>query len=181
MGRREEDDAACAQAGAEAVRLPYLDHPYATNGGDGLSAALGEQIRGGRLHLPAAIGGHPDHRAVRDAGLRACRDFDGEILLYADVPYACDRTWNARDTDRPPRSRWETALDEVRAQGYAIAEPQWRRLDARATERKLSLTKHYRSQLDVFRYRYPRITEPDGELATEVAWPITPAPHGKTR
>ncbi|HEY1094130.1 MAG TPA: PIG-L family deacetylase [Glycomyces sp.] len=181
LARREEDDAACARAGAEPVRLPYLDRPYAEDDGADLPAALGEQIRGGRVYLPAAIGGHPDHRAVRDAGLRACRDFDGEVFLYADVPYACDRGWNAREADRPPRSRWDTALSEVRAQGYDIAEPDWRRLDAPAAERKLALAKHYRSQLEVFRYRFSRITEPDGELATEVAWAVAPAPRGEAR
>jgi LmbE family N-acetylglucosaminyl deacetylase len=176
LARREEDAAACAAACSERVWLPVLDRPYAVCEAteDQLRAALG-RLAGHRVYVPAAIGSHPDHRTARDLALRACSDAGADLYLYADVPYACEPSWGASDAERPRRLQWGPALDEVRAQGYEPAGAVRRRLGPEAAERKLALAKHYRSQLDVFRHRFPTITEPDGELATEVSWRLTPA------
>lgn len=177
LGRRAEDEAACAQAGAEAVRLPFPDGPYAAAGREGVAEALREVLAGlspsDRVAVPAGIGRHPDHVMARDLALRACRENSCGLLLYADVPYACDPSWEAADEDRPPRRRWGPAIEAVRALGHDVDPPQVRRLGPEEAARKTALAAHYRSQTNVFLWRHPALLDADGVLSTEVSWSLT--------
>lgn len=73
-----------------------------------LSAAtdrLTECFRGAEeIWLPAAIGGHPDHRMTRDIGLRAAANLRrAEVVLYADYPYILAHGWPPSLTGQAPR------------------------------------------------------------------------------
>ena len=100
--RRSEDERALAAAGAEARHLGLLDAPFrgieasfpaltGTALDPELVRVVRERIRSlvielepQEVWLPAAIGGHVDHRTVFEA-----RDAAGErARLYADRPYA---------------------------------------------------------------------------------------------
>jgi LmbE family N-acetylglucosaminyl deacetylase len=43
---------------------------------------------GARLLVPLALGGHVDHRLVRDAACTLCVEAGHSLLLYEDLPYA---------------------------------------------------------------------------------------------
>jgi LmbE family N-acetylglucosaminyl deacetylase len=66
--------------------------------------ALGAQLAGAtEVWVPAGIGCHPDHLAVRDAAM-ATADPAAQIHHYADVPYSVRYGWPPSVTGRPPAS-----------------------------------------------------------------------------
>ena len=99
--RRDEDLAACAMIGAEAIHLPFLEAPhrgYASAAelfaerrmDDGvllpLTYALGELVESLAPDLllgPLAVGDHVDHWIVRDALAASAQT----LLLWEDWPY----------------------------------------------------------------------------------------------
>lgn len=98
--RFDEDDEALRRLGVEsAARLGELDEQYRPGApadvdriAARLAAVLSVDTR--ELWLPAAVGAHPDHVVVRDAGLRAaaaCPNLD--VFLYADFPYVITYGW----------------------------------------------------------------------------------------
>ena len=111
--RRAEDEAACAELGARAVHLPFLEAPH--RGYDSAAALFGGRRSGddmvGRLAPalaalvaeigpdlilgPLCLGDHVDHHVVRDA-LAAIGA--APLLLWEDWPYA-DRPEVARPAD----------------------------------------------------------------------------------
>jgi LmbE family N-acetylglucosaminyl deacetylase len=135
--RRAEDAAACAELGASAVHLPFLEAPH--RGYEDakalfrdrladdhivqpLRAALIEVVETERPDLilgPLCLGDHVDHHVVHEAlqGL-------GPLLLWEDWPYA----------DRP---------EVTRPSGAALTVP----LDDRARARRTAACAAYRSQL----------------------------------
>jgi LmbE family N-acetylglucosaminyl deacetylase len=53
---------------------------------DSLSALL-DTLRPTSIYAPVGVGGHVDHRLIRD-GVLACDRADCELYLYEDFPYA---------------------------------------------------------------------------------------------
>lgn len=136
--RRAEDEAACAELGARAVHLPFLEAPHRgydsapalfarrrddDDVADRLAPALAELIAELAPDLvlgPLCLGDHVDHHVVRDALAAG----GVEPLLWEDWPYA----------DRP---------EVIRPAGAALTIP----LTDWARERRTAACAAYRSQL----------------------------------
>jgi LmbE family N-acetylglucosaminyl deacetylase len=93
--RRAEDEAALKTAGCVPVHLDFVGASHRigvaldrTALRREIAAALGPAET---VWLPAGIGGHPDHLAVRDAVLAAMPGT--RRVLYADLPYAARFGW----------------------------------------------------------------------------------------
>lgn len=125
--RRQEDLAALAVLGAEAVHLDFLDAIYRRAGEEWLcqrpramfdsdlppEQALMDDIardvhcfysrlEPSQVWTCAAVGGHVDHRLTRDATVTACPERH-KILLWEDLPYAFE-------SPPEPRTAAETPL-----------------------------------------------------------------------
>lgn len=92
--RIDEDRAALALAGREAVNIGLLEVQYREGGpAPGLIAPLlGAVGDNSALYAPAAMGHHADHALVRDAAL-ALHARGIAVTLYADLPHAIARGW----------------------------------------------------------------------------------------
>jgi LmbE family N-acetylglucosaminyl deacetylase len=90
--RRREDELSCEVTGAGHVRLRHLDGPYRerTLRAPLVRRAVERLLRdGAALWLPAGIGEHPDHVAVRTALLPLASLLPPDrVGVYADLPYA---------------------------------------------------------------------------------------------
>lgn len=95
LERLREDAAAYRGTGMALDAWAHLDGQYRPGPPDtgALRRDMRQRIdRAGEVRLPAAIGDHPDHLAVRDTGLAACRELAAagrppRVRLYADYPY----------------------------------------------------------------------------------------------
>jgi LmbE family N-acetylglucosaminyl deacetylase len=179
--RLAEDREALALAGREPVGLGLLDAHYG-----GPSATPAEVARRTAelvekatvLYAPAALGGHPDHRATREAAFRVAEGSGIPLRLYADFPYAVRFGWphwvsgEPRDPHRTPEADWELWLADVPC-GPARLHPQVRRLsDAEATER-LRAMKAYRTQFAATNGGPTGRLENGYALRYEVVWEVT--------
>lgn len=147
--RRSEDLRAVAELGGEAAHLDFLDAIYRRHGDGWLCVQSGANFD---LTLPdepelrrdvaselskivatldpvgvwvcAAIGGHVDHRIVREATEIVCRVKGRELRFWEGLPYAIGTS-------------------------SIIVPPSFRPLEVRAEHlaRKLSAVEHYKSQL----------------------------------
>ena len=100
--RRAEDRRALRHAGLDAVHLDFVGavHRRGPLDAGALHAALETAIGDyPTVYLPAAIGGHPDHVAVRNAALAVAAG--RRRLLYADQPYAARFGWPSWVTGAP--------------------------------------------------------------------------------
>jgi LmbE family N-acetylglucosaminyl deacetylase len=151
--RQREDQRALSILGAEPLHWPYADCIYRrAPGGDfpyageealwgaihpsetTLVPELAEQLRalslrmGGTLYAPLAVGGHVDHRIVRQAAERAERP----LTCYEDFPYA----------------------EAPGAVDAALTGGEWRAelvtLSQEALEAKIAAIARYRSQISTF-------------------------------
>lgn len=175
--RLVEDDAALAVLGATTDRLSLLDSQYRTGPADHdeIVAQLRPLLAGlPEVHVPSAIGRHPDHVATRDAALAAVGP-DTEVLLYADLPYTLAFGWpswvdgSAPDPLLDP-GRWIAA--EIADAGLdpttLIALP--RSLTAEAAARKQAAASAYTSQLPALdALAGGRLTDGDASRF-ELAW-----------
>ena len=119
--RWEEDRAALALAGREAVNLDFIDGQYrpGVQPLEPLVAAIEAAAPEGPLLAPSNIAGdHPDHGLVRAAAL-ALRERGREVSLYADLPHATRNgvpDWSRRlrrsGGSRGPRARPRGASGE---------------------------------------------------------------------
>ena len=148
LARRQENLASCAVTGAVAVDLPFLDGPYGALDGAAVRAAVLATLQtGDRLWVPAAIGGHPDHVAVREALA------DVEATIYADGGYA--GRW---------RRSWRPAT-------RGLGRPVCRRLDDTTMVVKLAAVSAHASQIAGLREGFPDLLDPRGRLRRERWWP----------
>lgn len=88
------------------------------------------------LHVPLGVGGHVDHRLVREWGLRLARAHNGvRVRFYEDYPYSRD-----------------AAALEAALQGFAPRRlvPILRPLDEAALRARVEAVAHYQSQLSTF-------------------------------
>jgi LmbE family N-acetylglucosaminyl deacetylase len=94
LERRAEDRRALRPSGCAPVHLDFVGAAHRSRPLDtaalrgALAAAVGDADT---VYAPAAIGGHPDHVATRDAALAVSAG--RRRLLYADQPYAVRFGW----------------------------------------------------------------------------------------
>ena len=160
--RRGEDHAAAHVLGAEIVFGRFLEAGYRTDAGGAPLYTTIEQLLGAihpddplrdvfdsssvaafrhelgvsagdTLHAPLGVGGHVDHRVVRDLARALAREYpDVRVVFYEEYPYA---SWNA---DMVSSALGELALPVERV---------LHRLDAWAMLRRIRAIACYRSQL----------------------------------
>ncbi len=97
--RLAEDAAAAAVLGCATVYLDQPENSY-RDGAPADLAAAAEAVApllpgAAEVWVPAGIGGHPDHRAAREAVLSAVRRLPAPppVYLYADLPYTIRHGW----------------------------------------------------------------------------------------
>jgi LmbE family N-acetylglucosaminyl deacetylase len=173
LARAEEDRRACELARAHAVHLDWLDGPYRDREDtDALRATVAAHLTGATtLWIPAGIGGHADHVAVRDALLPLAASRPGQAAVYLDLPYSAFEGWEAGDADRPPARRWEP---HVALLHDALRLGDCRRIDLapEVVERKLAAVACHASQVPGLQDPAPWLLEPDGALRHERWWPV---------
>ncbi|GAA3216451.1 hypothetical protein GCM10010532_043870 [Dactylosporangium siamense] len=174
LRRRAEDHRALAGTGCEPVHLDFVGavHRGAALDPAALRTALAEAIGAGDpVYVPAAIGGHPDHVATRDAALAVCAD--RRVLLYADQPYAVRFGWPAWVGGRAPAG----GLDVDRWLGAQLAAltpgpPEVVRLEGTARAAKVRAVVEYRSQLAALTASAGHDFPNGPEWGYEVIWPL---------
>ena len=171
--RREEDRAAMALAGVEAVTLDLLELQYRANGrpAPNVLARVRESLGAAPVvYAPAGLGtGHPDHLLVRDAALRL-RAEGLDVRLYADLPHANVLGWpdwvGAEQLDPVlDISEWWSWSLQTAGLSPAGLEPELHALDDEAFGRKLEAVRAYRTQVPALE----RIAPLD-QLRHEVTW-----------
>jgi LmbE family N-acetylglucosaminyl deacetylase len=129
--RYEEDREALALVGCEPVMLDFIEDQYRAEPVtvddllDGLSALVPAAAS---VVAPAAIGGHPDHRLVRDVALQLASE-GHPVELYGDIPYIVRYGWPS----------WVTGVDPG---PHLVVEAYWNEFLAEITERGHRLTPH---------------------------------------
>ncbi|MBV2155381.1 PIG-L deacetylase family protein [Kitasatospora sp. SUK 42] len=169
--RRQEDERACAAAGAATVHLPFADLPYSgPKDVEEIAAALEPHLAGAdEVWAPTGIGVHEDHLATRDAVLLAAQRLAiPRLNLYADNPYAGALGWTTPDGERTGTLRWSDALASMPA-GATLGELQLRHLTPARAAAKIALVREHASQLASLGHFQRTLTWLDGLLATE-AW-----------
>jgi LmbE family N-acetylglucosaminyl deacetylase len=177
--RIEEDRAAMELLGARAVHLGAPDAQYRVGAPD-LDEAIKRMTQEFASHdqvwLPSAIGGHRDHRAARDAGLRAAvAAGHTEVVLYADFPYVIAFGWPTWVTGKPADPFVDSSYwldDQIRAVGLAAAvlTPEVTRLNAEHRRRKAAVVAAYRTQAAVLRLSPADLAREPAKLDYELAW-----------
>lgn len=155
--RLAEDDEAMSLFECASLRLDEPEEQYRTGQLD--RERLAERLAGvigpaAEVWAPAAIGGHPDHLAARDAALAAVAAVPErpQVYLYADIPYSLWYGWPAWVTGQEAVEYLDTGawLDsELRRQGLDPDRmvPHVVELTPQARARKEKAVRAYRSQL----------------------------------
>jgi len=178
--RLAEDDAAMELLDTTTTRLGLLDGQYRSGpvAVDEVAAALAPLLNGAaEVHLPSAIGGHPDHVTTRDATLAALPQ-GTDAWLYADLPYALAFGWpswvDGRDPD-PLLDPTPWLANELASAGLdldVLAAVPRVLSDAQAT-RKRTAVSAYASQLPALDALCGgRLTDP-GTSRYELEWRVT--------
>jgi LmbE family N-acetylglucosaminyl deacetylase len=151
--RLREDREALSLQGRSPRGLGFLERQYRDGAVDraALARELARAIHGcSELFLPAGIGGHEDHLAVRDVGLGLANG-GLPITLYAEIPYAIHKGWpdwvtgEEPDPHLDPGSDWDHYLDSVPCARDALR-VSVRRLSAAEADEKLTALRTYRTQ-----------------------------------
>lgn len=168
--RRAEDEAALARAGRSAHYLGFIDFQYT-----GLTPPLGALVQrilgivppGTELHAPAGLGVHPDHLAVRSAGVEL-EALGFALRFYAELPHALRPGWLER-LARAPAYAGLAAGDLVASR---------HRLDDAALAAKLRAVGEYRSQLVGLQGMLAGPLDRGDVLRNEVVWARSSAELG---
>jgi LmbE family N-acetylglucosaminyl deacetylase len=129
--RHEEDRNALALVGCQAITLDFIEDQYRAQPvsvdelGEGFLARVPAAAS---VIAPVAIGGHPDHRLIRDVGLRLASEGHA-VELYGDIPYIVRYGWPS----------WVTGVDPG---PHLVVEAYWDEFLAEVTERGHRLTAH---------------------------------------
>lgn len=153
--RRQEDESALAQVGADGVYFPLADCVYRTY--DGVALYPDESALWGNIHpydealprlryngnaythhatrvyAPLGVGNHVDHRIVREWAIGLLRAGEN-VLFYTDYPYMRDE------------ALIQMALEQCALQLV----PFWQRLSEGDLAIKLKAMRSYRSQMSSF-------------------------------
>jgi hypothetical protein len=174
--RRAEDRAALATAERKSIALGLPDAQYAVAGAyDDLTRRIAGAVSpGATLYAPAALGGQPDHVAVRDAAL-ALHDRGHRLVLYADLPHAIRRGWPAWVTAGATDADGDDWNRELSAAGLSAPRlvARVRPLDATMRARKLVALDAYRTQRAALdRLAFVPLDDPRA-LGWEVSWAVS--------
>jgi LmbE family N-acetylglucosaminyl deacetylase len=169
--RRAEDRRALAVAGCEPVHLDFVGGSYRSGplDDDLLRATLASVLGDADIvHIPAGIGGHPDHLSTRNAVLALGR----RCVLYADQPYTARFGWPSWVTGRPPRP--DLDVDGwVGGQLLSQAgQPEVHWLTGTAKAAKTRAVSEYRSQLAALMASAGADFPHGGQWEYEVFWPV---------
>lgn len=97
--------------------------------------------------LPAAVGGHKDHRLVRDLVLSIVPN-EVEVLLYGELPYAAFFGWpDERQKYLDIIEYWKSEIDYLPG-GFCITGFEIKKLTVIEKKKKIKLMKHYKSEFD---------------------------------
>jgi len=174
--RASEDREALALAGREPLDLGFVDGQYrdGPQAIDALAQAIAAAVPAGAVLLaPAALDGHRDHVATRDAA-RLLGEHGHPVALYADVPHATWHGWPAWVNGTGPREYldpeefWEVAtLDS----GISLRdlEPEVHTLEDTADARKREAVRSYRTQVEALEAEFGLFIRPE-VLRHEVVW-----------
>ncbi|MGI5338887.1 PIG-L deacetylase family protein [Streptomyces sp. CA-181903] len=185
--RIAEDDRAMAALGVTYRRLDEVDNQYREKplDEDALALRLGVFVeQADEVWVPAAIGGHPDHVAVRDAVLAATdrmRDRRPGVVLYGDQPYSLFAGWPTWITGEKPAEFLDPDYwleSELAAQGFHQENltGEFVELSVDQRCRKQAAVLCYRSQLAALPLD-PRDTRRwESFLRYEIAWRLAPMP-----
>ncbi|HWD11471.1 MAG TPA: PIG-L family deacetylase [Solirubrobacteraceae bacterium] len=181
--RLEEDAGALARASRTAHNLANLDAQYRARFArprlGELDAALVEILAGvSRVHVPAGIGGHPDHRYLRRYG-RMLRRAGIPVSLYAELPYCVLHGWppwvdgRAPEANRNVDAFWLSQLDGV-PEIPALRSARVERLDDAAASAKLAAMRCYATQLPCLEYGARQLLADPEIHRFEVRWDLPP-------
>jgi len=187
--RLSEDAQALALAGRTPLSLPFLDVQYRRPPGPGLQEldrALTQQVAGAsRVHVPAGLGGHPDHLLTRRYGRMLLRS-GIPVSMYADLPYCILHGWphwvDGREPDphRNVDAFWRSFLADVPEMG-TLRSAHVERLSAEAAAAKLAAMRSYRTQFPALDYGARGLLCDPAIHAFEVSWELEApggSPHG---
>ena len=181
LERRAEDRAVATAHGWRAIELDFLDTPYRAgpHDVDTIADTLVEVLRDrrGDVYVPAGIGQHPDHLAVRDATLKAlARLGRTRCWLFADLPYASKYGWPqwVLGTPRDPNLDIDAFYDRALAQvaGWDRAEPVVVRMGPECCVEKLAAMRRYVTQFPAIEAGPSRALSHPDRLPYEVFWPL---------
>lgn len=181
LERRAEERALAADHGWHAVALDFLDTPYRKEKHDlaAITDALVEVLRGreGEILLPAGIGLHPDHIAVRDAGLMALARLKRQrCWLFADLPYAARYGWAPwvhgapRDPYLDIDAYYDISLSQIK--GWRRSDPLVVNLSAEMSAEKLAAMRRYATQFSAIEAGPSRALSHPDRLPYEVFWEL---------
>ena len=150
--RLTEDREALALAGRTPRGVGLLERQYRDAPLD--PADLAGRLRaaipaGSELVVPAGIGGHEDHLAVRDAAFELAGGTP--LSLYADLPYAIHKGWPhwvtgaEPDPHLAPETDWDVYLETAPCPRSALA-VDVRTLTGAEAAAKLAALRTYRTQ-----------------------------------
>jgi LmbE family N-acetylglucosaminyl deacetylase len=170
MRRRvAEDEAALGLAGRRAENLDFFDSQYRDGEPGDVAGAVRDRLADDALVLaPAAIGGHSDHKRVRDAGLALAAE-GREVVFYADLPYATAfgwPSWLTRD-DGDPFLDVDAYCAESVPPGY---EPTPVELSEELQRSKVQAMQAYRSQFPALEAGVQRRLTHPALIRFEMVW-----------
>jgi LmbE family N-acetylglucosaminyl deacetylase len=182
LDRRAEDHNAMRLLGADSIYLEEFENLYRDgdpdlDGATDLMAAHFAQAD--EVWVPAAIGGHPDHRFARDAALQAAsKAGHGEVVLYADFPYVLRFGWPAGTVGAQPDPYLDAdvwlayTLREAGLDPAALAEPTVTRLDADQRALKAKVIGAYPTQASALGLAPRHLEATPGKLDFELSWRV---------
>ena len=191
MDRRMEDQVALASTKSTHVHLDLLDEQY-RQGRPPPSVQLATLLRpciadAQDVWLPAGLGQHRDHVAVRDAGLAAIAHTEQRIHLYGDLPYAAQPAWPAfvapgcrhfvrrlvlQALGRPQSELlWRSALDKADLD-LAVSDLVVRKLTRKEWRAKVAAVRKYASQLQALKCGPKHPLRERTLFAYEVYWDL---------
>lgn len=181
---REDDEALSVLGQGDPVRLDFLDGQHLADASprpdlDVVTGGLRPHLTGAReVWVPAAVGGHPDHLAARDAAVAAVADVasDAVVHYYADLPYSVPYGWPSSVDGSTPWSPYldveQWLIDELADVGLdaTFLVRSVHRLDEEAQRQKVKAMASYRTQIPAVDPHH-RLAEGDPTVVGfEVSW-----------
>jgi LmbE family N-acetylglucosaminyl deacetylase len=180
--RIAEDAVACARAGRTPLNLGFLDAQYRgpppSPSLEELDLALTARTpSASRVHVPAGLGGHPDHRLARRYGRMLLRG-GVPVALYAELPYCVLHGWppwvdgRAPEPNRNVDAFWSSFLGDV-PEMPPLRSAEVERLDDAAAAAKLEAMSCYRTQFPALSYGARGLLSDPEIHRFEVHWELT--------
>jgi len=179
--RIAEDASALGHAGRTPAGLGFLDAQYRPPPRaprmEELDRALAATVqRASRVHVPAGLGGHPDHLLVRRYG-RMLLHMGVPVTLYAELPYCALHGWphwvdgTEPDPYRDVDAFWMSFLEGV-PEMPKLRSARVERLDDRRAAAKLEAMRCYVTQLPALDYGARGVLVDPAIHRFEVCWEL---------